>query len=295
MVRTRGSILILVLIMIAVVGVLVSGLCYRAAIAVRVCSLAQEKTRAFWLAIGAVERCKLLLAEAGVEAKNLMELNGFERDAFDEQLLGEKFLLKYKMSDEFSRLNINVSNPGGWLAIEGLEETAVVSLNDWIDADDMCSYDGAEDEYYSYLNEPYRTANKPVGLMRETMFVRDVGREGYLKLLEYFTCYGDGRININTADSGVVGLLGGLSSSFSAIVKGHIESRGAIESAGQFSEIVGLSEIEVGLASEYFKFVSDCFRVDVEVSLSGEDVYSVCAILHKQQNRVNVISVERLR
>ena len=59
----------------------------------------------------------------------------------------------------------------------------VQAILDWIDQDSETRYpNGAEDEYYTGLEVPYRTANGPFATMRELLLVRGITTEIYEKL-----------------------------------------------------------------------------------------------------------------
>jgi len=82
----------------------------------------------------------------------------------------------------------------------------VDALIDWLDPDDQVHGNGAEENYYRGLDPPRVIANRPLlspgelGLVKG--FDRDLlyGRDELPGLLSLVTVWGDGRVNINTAD-----------------------------------------------------------------------------------------------
>ncbi|MGB0865484.1 MAG: type II secretion system minor pseudopilin GspK [Granulosicoccaceae bacterium] len=80
------------------------------------------------------------------------------------------------------------------------------AIADWVDADDQPLSDGAEFEYYSNLESPYRAANRPMQSVTELRLVRGLNGsdadslDAYNTLLPYVSALPRGStININTA------------------------------------------------------------------------------------------------
>lgn len=80
------------------------------------------------------------------------------------------------------------------------------AIADWIDSDDQPQDDGAEFEYYSALEAPYRAANRPMQSTSELRLVRGLNGtdtdslDAYNSLLPYVSALPRGTtININTA------------------------------------------------------------------------------------------------
>ena len=74
------------------------------------------------------------------------------------------------------------------------------AVKDWIDDDlDTVSPDGAEDDYYTSLEVPYRAANRPMADISELLLVRAVDNKVYQELLPYITVLPAATsLNINT-------------------------------------------------------------------------------------------------
>jgi len=92
------------------------------------------------------------------------------------------------------------------LDVEGTKGI-VDSVMDWIDReDDLLRLDGAEDDYYMSLERPYHCKNGPVDSPEELLLVKGItpevfyGTEETLGIAPYISVFGNGRININTAD-----------------------------------------------------------------------------------------------
>jgi general secretion pathway protein K len=86
-------------------------------------------------------------------------------------------------------------------------KTIVESVMDWIDREDeLLRLDGAEDDYYMSLDRPYHCKNGPLDSPEELLLVKGVtpelfyGTEDHASIAPYISVFGNGRININTAD-----------------------------------------------------------------------------------------------
>jgi general secretion pathway protein K len=82
----------------------------------------------------------------------------------------------------------------------------VDAIKDWVDPDDEVTKFGAENGYYQALDRPYSCKNAPLDSVEELLFVKGITKELFYGTREkpgisgYLTVYGNGRININTAD-----------------------------------------------------------------------------------------------
>jgi general secretion pathway protein K len=109
-------------------------------------------------------------------------------------------LVDDKASDEdVQRLQCLLSNLD-------IKPELVDAMLDWIDADMEIRYpNGAEDEIYSDLSPPYRSANTPFADVSELLRVQGVTQTDYEKLLPYiYVADGYEPINVNTASAVVL-------------------------------------------------------------------------------------------
>lgn len=132
-----------------------------------------------------------------VQINRLINLTGEQKGEYNEkQKTILENLLKLKMSD-FD------------LEEEDVEDI-LDAIKDWIDEDDEVTGFGAEDSYYQSLDHPYSCRNAPFesiyelllvkGITPELFYGTDDGTERIPGISAYLTIYGDGKININTAD-----------------------------------------------------------------------------------------------
>jgi general secretion pathway protein K len=85
-------------------------------------------------------------------------------------------------------------------------EDILDAIKDWIDKDNEPTRFGAEDSYYQALDHPYSCRNAPLESLEELLLIKGITRELFYGtdenpgISDYLTVYGDGKININTAD-----------------------------------------------------------------------------------------------
>ena len=170
------------------------------------------------------------LAEAGVEvAKALIRTDEQQSDSMEDQwamalpvIPVEEGFVALTIEDANRKLDLNrlvnatgtqVNKPLAGVVTEllnqlGRDDAAALvdSVIDWIDADDQVRPEGAEDNYYRGLDPPVVIPNRPFLSPGELALVKGFdhdllyGREDVPGLLQFVTTWGDGRVNINTAD-----------------------------------------------------------------------------------------------
>ena len=81
-----------------------------------------------------------------------------------------------------------------------LSPVFISALKDWIDADpDVVDADGAEDDYYTNLDPPYRSANRMMTDISELLLIKGMDTEIYNKLKPFITVLpASANLNINT-------------------------------------------------------------------------------------------------
>src|SRR5262245_47856245 len=95
---------------------------------------------------------------------------------------GDNTTFRYGATDEAGKINLNgllKADSSGTLAVQiltnlGIPEDTANAILDWIDADDTPRANGAESDYYSTMNPPYRPRNGPLQTLEELLFVRGV-------------------------------------------------------------------------------------------------------------------------
>lgn len=91
----------------------------------------------------------------------------------------------------------------------GLEPGIASAVVDWIDPDQNTTFpDGAEDDVYTGLPQPYRTANQPLVSATELMLIKNITAEVYAVLAPHVVALPEiTPINVNTATAPVIAAL----------------------------------------------------------------------------------------
>ena len=190
--RTRASILVGLLWCLALLSVVVIGLLHTARLDLIVVKNHGDRIQAHYIALAGVEKAKALLYHdmlnrRGV-SKNHTGLLYDDPKEFREVAFGRgKFRvfhrdpdvgeMIYGITDEESRLNVNVATPENFAKIKGMTPEIVAAIIDWRDENNAVTPSGAEADYYASLQPPYLPRNGPFQTTRELLMVRGVTRE----------------------------------------------------------------------------------------------------------------------
>lgn len=256
-------------------------------------------TTAYYLAKAGVERVILEIGRNSNAWDNLTELWCDNEEIFKDVRLGDgsfcvscsytllpgQVVTNYGVIDEERKININKAScsllkslieiAGELDSMTALEISS--SIIDWRDENDEVSQGGAENSYYTQLNQPYSCHNGEFQSLHELLMVKGVWQEIFFKLKPYMTIYGTGRVNINTADPVVLRCLadsyGSADRSIceSLVMKivrfreagSFFKESSASAIIGQLNELLGLLPAENSLLSEMAKDLtnrSTCFR-----------------------------------
>jgi len=162
-----------------------------------------------------------------------------------------------KIVDESGKLDINMVSDillKNLLMNMGVEEEnadiITDSVLDWRDPDDLHRINGAEDDYYRSLPNPYEAKDDSFDTLEELLLVRGVtpeilyGNSERKGIINFLTVYSNmNRININAAPKEVLMAIPGMSSEFADTI---IEMRGT-------KEIMNLQEI--GITGENYSIL----------------------------------------
>ncbi len=237
--KKKGSILIVVMFVMAVLSIVAVSFAYRANVYTRSDKDYQIHTKLKSHAASAVAIAMGRLLENNNDFDHRAEPWCTHAPLASEDWLPEwsarmdessTFVADYQVIDEESKLNIAFASSDA-LETLGLSAAQANSLFDWIDSDNATQADGAESDYYLTLPNPYLCKNAPVEVLSELLLIRhykpsdywgeDVNHnrsldqnendggatypydnaDGRLRLgiVDVLTCRGDGRVNINTA------------------------------------------------------------------------------------------------
>ena len=266
-------------------------------------------TTAYYLAKAGVERAILEIGCNSNAWDNLTEPWCDNEDIFKDIRLGDgsfcvscshtllpgQVVTNYGVIDEERKININKAScsllkslieiAGELDSMTALEISS--SIIDWRDQNDEVSQGGAENGYYTQLNQPSSCHNGEFQALHELLMVKGVRQELFFKLKPYMTIYGTGRVNINTAEPVILGCLadsyGSADRSIceSLVMKivrfreagSFFEESSASAIIGQLNESFGLLPDESVLISEMTGVItnqSTCFRGVVAGKLTGQ-------------------------
>jgi hypothetical protein len=338
-----GSVLVLVLIVLSSMLILSAGLAYRTRIEMRLAQANARRTQAYYLALGGIERIKALLSRQELTSSRIAEICRFTGSADEEGLfeqlseskLPEWAFLTYNLRDEQGYLNLNKSDPASWANLGCLNQDCQAAIIDWIDADENVSPAGAETDYYSRLEPAYISKNSPCVALKELLFLKgithrlyvgeDLNRnllldenetDGWLRmpldnedsvldlgLVDIFTVYGVGKININTTSKRILSALQGIDEEAAELILTYragmdgefgTEHDMVFTSSEDLNEVEGLTELQIELLKQYCCFGSEFFRIFSSAGLNEDFQCCFMATVQYADNQVRVLCLERL-
>ena len=242
----EGLVIIAVLWTVVVLMVIVAVLGRTSRLDMKVTMARLDAVRGNWACRAGVEKAVAVLNEDETENDTLLDTWADNEEDFNDVML-EGCRLNIKVTDEASKLNINVATKEQLMGLPYMLEEIADAILDWRDADDLPSGVGVEGGYYEGLEFGYRARNGPFQTIRELLLVKDVtgdlfygedtNRNGQLDYnerdgdasppnddgddeldlgwIDYLTCYTPeensvAKVNINTAPEAVLtALLGG--------------------------------------------------------------------------------------
>jgi type II secretory pathway component PulK len=177
--RRRGSILIVALVVTIALAGMVLSLSRSMRVEVQAAGNTAAAIQAEAVEHGAEQYVLAMLANEGDAVHDLGE------DQFQVQVgegyfwivrpdYGDNQMPLFGLVDESAKLNVNAATFDQVEKLPGMTYTAASSIMDWIDEDSNMERDGAEDEYYMRLPQPYQTKNGPLETVEELLMVRGI-------------------------------------------------------------------------------------------------------------------------
>ena len=236
-----GSALLVAIWTIALLAMLVMTFTFDIFLETKLTTYARNRRQAEFLALSGLEMAQMLLdrqrgvsgnetEEATAEDKwytAALELSRGKATTVSEEL-GEGEI-RLTITPEPGKRNVNKLTDEDWeriLLTGGIPEEywpeLIDCFNDWVDTDSLPRTDGAETEdYYSTLDKPYRARNGPLDTVRELLLVKgfneavlsggvlnpDLPKDQQITvsgIQDMLTTYGDGKVNVNTAERRVL-------------------------------------------------------------------------------------------
>jgi type II secretory pathway component PulK len=172
-----------------------------------------------------------------------------------------------------------------------IDESVLPAILDWLDTDsDERFPNGAEDDYYSRMKPPYRSANRGLTDVSELKLIRGIDDEVYAKLRPFVTVLPSATaINVNTAPAEILMSLSPAMDRATANLVIETRKVRPFRSIAEFRALpmlLGRSLVSQGLTvgSEYFK-------LDMAVT-SGQSALAARALLARRDGD-NVTLVSR--
>jgi len=190
----RGSVLILVAWVFAIIGIVAAFLLQRSEMEWAAVANLERNIQARQLAEEILQECLALLREDDTDNDNMADA-WFDNDGFS-QYERDGYQVTVKIEDESSKPNLNWLNLNElqYLKIDGEQ---LEPLLDWIDRDDELRSEGAEIEFYQALTPAYKPRNGFLPTMREILAVKD-GPDIYPRITPHCTVFGKYNLNILT-------------------------------------------------------------------------------------------------
>ena len=237
-----GIALILVLLVVSALSVLILNLNYTTRINLHLAENFRDDIRAYFLIRGAIEAAIYWLEEdmnpidydAICDAGDMNCDNEWSLDNEGVEIGGG--MVKLKIRDEDGKVWVNDTqnlfndNPAQnkYMTLLNrletnlqLEPEVFDSIQDWIDTNPDVHNDGAEEDFYNSLDEPYEIRNGPLLDISELMLIKGIDRTLYetgpteftnpVGLKTLFRTVGEKnkhKINVNTAPADVLSALG---------------------------------------------------------------------------------------
>ncbi len=218
----KGIALFMVLWVLMLLSVIVGEFCYAMRTEVNVTRNFKEQTEGYYIALGGLNRAigelvrnefipEKTSSNTNVDDSNNARRNPFgpsegnEKESEDVEADGSRWRINSQIpaialgeghfevmiGNESGKVNINKAGESllktmlGSLDIEQHEKDIIVdSILDWRDENNLHRMNGAEDDYYKSLPEPYECKDADFDSIEELLLVRGVTRELYLKSLK---------------------------------------------------------------------------------------------------------------
>ncbi len=210
------------------------------------------------------------------------------------------------LHDENGKINLNGINDGNkgilieyftQMGIDVFDADIIVdSILDWIDPDDLNHLNGAEDNYYGSLPEPYKTKDAPFSSIEELVLVRGVTPEIFESIRNDITVYGGEQIvvNINIASKRILSSVLGLSGELVDDLMLHIEENGSIKTSEDLRQVFW----NLGIIGHSFENIKPYITIDQSgfvtisaISRGSKMGYEYKLIAGKSDNKYKIHAV----
>ncbi len=294
----RGAVaLILVVWVMVILIAIVTQFSYSMRTEIRITQNFKEEEEAYQLALAGIEFAKAEIS--AVEAMQEAFVNGEEMLIFNKDVMEPvrtrnlgRGSFEYIITDEDGKLDINIATPKQLKDIfteSGLDsdeaDGIVASILDWRDSNDLHRLNGAEEDYYRDLDEPYSCKDGPFDSIEELLLVKGMTKEilygsiddededeekTYTGVVGLLTVNGSRKINVNTAPRMVIEAVIGIESADNIILQRETGPVSVIPAKGK-------------QVSEIFTIISKGTNAD------GRIKRSVKAVMHNRSDKMEIV------
>lgn len=276
--NSRGIVLIMVLWVIAILSVIVLEFSFAMRTEVNIAKNYKEETQLYAMAEGGVQRAIAELIykqDPRVQQKRNKKIEEVPPEQREWMTDGRPYSLPFdqgtcevKITSEAGKVNINAVSDTtlrkiiGQLGLEGDARDIVVdSILDWRDPGELHRLNGAKNDYYQSLKEPYNCKNGNLDSIEELLLVRGVtpglfsgkketkkGEEGVksegIGLRDIFSIYSSSgaQIDINSASLPVLRVVLGIPSEVAQSIVKAREEKGFQDQADLVQKVPELSQ-----------------------------------------------------
>ena len=302
--RQNGVALITVLLVVALVTVVGSGLITRQQLAIRSSGNQMVQSQAWHYTLGGEQLAKAILREdlrRGDASQPLDHAGEPWAQPIKPFPFDEGGTLYLRIEDPSGRFNLNalaLPDSSGLqafgqfqrlLQLLDIDEPYAERLRDWLDEDEQVTPGGAEDNDYLLLKPAYRAANRVIADVSELRLLLEMNEVNYRRLLPHVTALPiDARLNLNSAGPFVLASLAeGLSPQLAHGLIGarEVQAYGSVEAF--ISQLGAAGQTVVG---QPLAVGSRYFRVIGEVELAGRRQVLVSLLRREADGTLDVLS-----
>jgi general secretion pathway protein K len=311
-----GVALVLVIWIVVVLIAIVGEFSYSMRTELNITRNFKEEEEAYQLALAGIEQAKMEILSVTEpyyvyldENETLMfgDPESTEEEIEETDRKGElgRGGFSYTLLDEDGKLNINTATPSqikqvlldSGVELEDVDEI-VDSIIDWRDPNDLHMLNGAEEDYYQSLDNPYSSKDGPFDLIEELLLVRGMSKEilygskgeeeeetSYDGIAQYFSVKKSDRININTASNVVLEAVYGTEAASNILMR---KDDGPIMRPINKDRVSSayFTIISTGISSNDKKNESE---TESETERDVKIKRSVKAVVEKKDNTINIL------
>ncbi|MBI4710009.1 MAG: general secretion pathway protein GspK [Nitrospirae bacterium] len=224
--KENGIALVLVLWVMVILTAIVGEFAYSMRTELNITRNFKEEEIAYQLAQAGIEHARMEILSVPESSypfpyfnKNgiLIFAQGLEEKDPERELSFKNGSFSYTIIDEDGKLNINKASADQLkyiitaLGVEITDADKIVDpVMDWIDTDDLHRLNGAEEDYYQSLGNPYSCKDGPLDVIEELLLVqgmtadifygkKEAEKQEQSGVMQYLSAKNSAKVNVNTA------------------------------------------------------------------------------------------------